>query len=446
MKKDLFSLHSIAVCMLMLLMPFISIAADTIGVNIPRVTVTMARNYNILNLPAKVVEKTGAAAADGVVKAEYLYSADGIKQRVVDATGSNGYLYLGTLVLSKSGESYALSSTEFGGGRIIGAANNSCLAYYYGTDHLGSVRVITDGSGSVVERNDYYPLGMRTATDNSYPQLTANLYKYNGKEVQTIGGLGFTDYGARMYDDFTGRWFVPDPLAEKYASMSPYMYCSGNPIMYVDTDGRFPIIPFIVAYYGAAKFMEQNGLNSRSREIDYIMQHPINALIVGPARDGTDCGNISTIASNFAINISKEAQLRTEKIGDRRNALRHVIWQSIITRRFGEKHAARIANAHEDNPYVDLNARWFNDFEKADQTVDLLNNIIGREIGKKNPNASNRDLARKVIEEFYQNGLWITTGSSETNITIKKVTITEEQYKTALESIDKKNEKGKSIN
>ncbi len=194
-------------------------------------------SYNILNLPAKVVEKSSATAADGAVKAEYLYSADGIKQRVVDGAGSNGYLYLGTLVLSKSGESYSLASTGFGGGRIIGTANNSCLAYYYGTDHLGSVRVITDGSGSVVERNDYYPLGMRTSTGNSYPQLAANLYKYNGKEVQTVGGLGFTDYGARMYDDFTGRWFVPDPLAEKYSSMSPYMYCGGNPIAILDIDG-----------------------------------------------------------------------------------------------------------------------------------------------------------------------------------------------------------------
>ena len=195
-------------------------------------------SYNMLNLPAKVVEKTGATAADGAVKAEYLYSADGIKQRVVDGAGSNGYLYLGTLVLSKSGESYSLASTGFGGGRIIGTANNSCLAYYYGTDHLGSVRVITDGSGSVVERNDYYPLGMRTATGNGYPQLATNHYKYNGKEVQTLGGIGFTDYGARMYDDFTGRWFVPDPLAEKYSSMSPYMYCGGNPINAIDVDGR----------------------------------------------------------------------------------------------------------------------------------------------------------------------------------------------------------------
>ena len=221
-------------------------------------------SYNMLNLPAKVVEKTGATVADGAVKAEYLYSADGIKQRVVDGAGSNGYLYLGTLVLSKSGESYTLSSTGFGGGRIIGGANNSCLAYYYGTDHLGSVRVITDGSGSVVERNDYYPLGMRTSTGNSYPQLATNLYKYNGKEVQTVGGLGFTDYGARMYDDFTGRWFVPDPLAEKYASMSPYMYCGGNPIMFFDKDGKiwdtFIDVGFLIYDVGSAIYYHATGL------------------------------------------------------------------------------------------------------------------------------------------------------------------------------------------
>ena len=94
------------------------------------------------------------------------------------------------------------------------------------------------GSGSVVERNDYYPLGMRASTGNSYPQLAANLYKYNGKEVQTVGGLGFTDYGARMYDDFTGRWFVPDPLAEETVWSSPFSFNQNNPINRIDFTGR----------------------------------------------------------------------------------------------------------------------------------------------------------------------------------------------------------------
>ena len=178
MKTVFKSLRSIILLiMLMLLMPLLSFAAETIRVNIPRVTVTMARSYNFTSAANSVyvpVEFNSAMSADKV--------ADYIEE-------SNAFLF----------------------------------------DHYGEY---------VVERNDYYPMGMRTATGNGYPQLATNLYKYNGKEVQTIGNLGFTDYGARMYDDFTGRWFVPDPLAEKYASMSPYMYCGGNPINAIDVDGR----------------------------------------------------------------------------------------------------------------------------------------------------------------------------------------------------------------
>ena len=33
-------------------------------------------------------------------------------------------------------------------------------------------------------------------------------------------------------------WLSVDPLADKYPSMSPYMYCAGNPVMLVDPDGQ----------------------------------------------------------------------------------------------------------------------------------------------------------------------------------------------------------------
>ena len=43
-------------------------------------------------------------------------------------------------------------------------------------------------------------------------------------------------FGARFYDRTS--WTTIDPLAEKYYSLSPYNYCSGNPIIFVDRDGR----------------------------------------------------------------------------------------------------------------------------------------------------------------------------------------------------------------
>ena len=42
-----------------------------------------------------------------------------------------------------------------------------------------------------------------------------------------------------MYDPLTGSWLAPDPLAHKYTSWSPYVYCAANPVNFVDPDGRF---------------------------------------------------------------------------------------------------------------------------------------------------------------------------------------------------------------
>ena len=33
-------------------------------------------------------------------------------------------------------------------------------------------------------------------------------------------------------------WTSVDPLAEKYYSVSPYVYCMNNPVKYIDSDGK----------------------------------------------------------------------------------------------------------------------------------------------------------------------------------------------------------------
>ena len=41
-----------------------------------------------------------------------------------------------------------------------------------------------------------------------------------------------------MYDPLTSSWLAPDPLAHKYTSLSPYVYCAANPVNFVDPDGK----------------------------------------------------------------------------------------------------------------------------------------------------------------------------------------------------------------
>lgn len=50
--------------------------------------------------------------------------------------------------------------------------------------------------------------------------------------------LGTLDYGARHYDPRIARWTVPDPMAEKYYWINPYVAYMSNPVMFIDFDGR----------------------------------------------------------------------------------------------------------------------------------------------------------------------------------------------------------------
>ncbi len=98
--------------------------------------------------------------------------------------------------------------------------------------------MVVNNRGVVAQQTDYYPFGYTFNKSGS----SDNKYLYNGKELQGdeigITSLDWLDYGWRMYDPILGRWHVIDPLAEKYAPISPYAYVANNPLRYIDPDGR----------------------------------------------------------------------------------------------------------------------------------------------------------------------------------------------------------------
>ena len=117
----------------------------------------------------------------------------------------------------------------------ITLANSTPTYHYYLQDHLGNNRVVIDEHGQVEQVNHYYAFDglMGESTDKG-----TQPYKYNGKELDRMHGLDWYDYSARHYDAVLGRWMCVDPLAEKYQAIGDYVYCAGNPIKLIDSDGR----------------------------------------------------------------------------------------------------------------------------------------------------------------------------------------------------------------
>ena len=178
--------------------------------------------------------KRAGPAADGDFSSgatvSYSYAADGTKLRESRTASSTTTTtdYTGDLVLENGTRSRLL----FDGGYV--SVSNSAYHFFL-TDHLGSVRVVANTSGTAEEYNHYYPLGGPIAKYSTATSIQP--VKYQGKEWGASKGLNLYDFGARRYDPATGRWLSQDPLSEKYYAHSPYLFCGANPMRFVDPEG-----------------------------------------------------------------------------------------------------------------------------------------------------------------------------------------------------------------
>ena len=101
-------------------------------------------------------------------------------------------------------------------------------------DHLGSVRLVTDPNGNVLDSMDFLPFGERIAGTQPWP------HEFTGYERDAESNLDNAQ--ARYYSSQMGRFMSPDPYNAGVHEDDPltwngYTYVGNNPITLTDPNG-----------------------------------------------------------------------------------------------------------------------------------------------------------------------------------------------------------------
>ena len=100
--------------------------------------------------------------------------------------------------------------------------DSSQTSQFAGADALGSIRLITDGSGNVVGTGSYSPWGVPDSGS-----VTLNGFGFTGEQVDPESG--FVYLRNRYYDPTTSRFLTPDPLGALGSGVNLYAYAGNNP-------------------------------------------------------------------------------------------------------------------------------------------------------------------------------------------------------------------------
>ena len=141
-----------------------------------------------------------------------------------------------------------------GGGRLAAEYTDEPMAagevvgtFYRTLDHLGTTRVVTNGTGGVHARLDLAPFGEEipgSANGRSgqvgYSAAVPFSPRFTGKERDAETGLDY--FGARYFSGAQGRFTSPDNFLNDTTALDPqrwnlYTYARNNPLRYVDPNG-----------------------------------------------------------------------------------------------------------------------------------------------------------------------------------------------------------------
>jgi RHS repeat-associated protein len=166
----------------------------------------------------------------GATTVLYTYNGDGLRQSKAVGPTTEQFVYDTSedlpLILSDGTYSYIYANADTPLEQIDGAGNVT----YLHTDHLGSVRLLTDSAGAQVGTANYDPYGTSTKVG------VLSAFGYAGQYTDSESGLVWMR--TRYYDPRTGQFITRDPAVT--ISRAPYAYAKGDPINMRDPRGLWP--------------------------------------------------------------------------------------------------------------------------------------------------------------------------------------------------------------
>ena len=178
----------------------------------------------------------GVQAPAPAASITYKHNAIGNRvAKLVNGQVVEKYLWLDktTLLATYNADDSLKQRFEYALGHTPTSFTQGGSKYYITTDHLGSVRVISDDQGAVVKAYDYSAFGERVVlVDND--ALIEIPFGFAGGLYDEDTGL--VRFGYRDYDSVIGRWTARDPIGLDDGP-NIYAYVKNDPVRFVDPTG-----------------------------------------------------------------------------------------------------------------------------------------------------------------------------------------------------------------
>ncbi len=137
--------------------------------------------------------------------------------------------------------------------RVAIGSDGNWHTYYPQQNHEGSVILLTEASGYVIERYRYDAFGAPTIYDGNWNGRSATIYDnrflFTGREYAAsyrsiyTPAFNFYEYRARAYHPDLGRFMSEDPKLFDAGDYNLFRYCHNDPIDFTDPMGLQEIAP-----------------------------------------------------------------------------------------------------------------------------------------------------------------------------------------------------------